>query len=41
MNYHIITEDEKREACTWHYEGDYACYDLPAYEEMAEKKMVF
>lgn len=36
-----MTEADKREICGWHYEGQYAVYDLPAYEEMQQKQMGF
>lgn len=35
MTYRLLTELDKREICGWHYEGDYAIYDLPSYEELA------
>lgn len=33
MEYHPLTEAEKREICTWKYEGAYAIYDSAPYEE--------
>lgn len=38
---HIMTEDEKRAVCSWKYEGEYALYNLPTYEEMKAKKTGF
>lgn len=29
-----LTEDDKRELCAWRYEGAYALYNLPPYEEL-------
>ncbi|MBQ9120124.1 MAG: GNAT family N-acetyltransferase [Lachnospiraceae bacterium] len=31
-----ITEEDKREICSWRYEGEYAIYNLPSYEEMCK-----
>lgn len=36
-----LTEADKREICSWHYEGEYAAYDLPPYEQMLESRMGF
>ena len=41
LSQHPLTEAEKREICAWRYDGEYAVYDLPAYEEMQEKRMGF
>ena len=41
LNYHIMTEDEKRIVCSWKYSDEYALYNLPAYEEMKTKKLGF
>ena len=34
MIYRHLSEDDKREICSWKYEGEYAIYNLPPYEEM-------
>ena len=34
-------EREKREICSWKYEGEYSVYDLPDYEEMKAGNMGF
>lgn len=36
-----LTEEDKKEICSWKYEGEYAIYDLPVYEEMCRKKIGF
>ena len=36
MEYHRITEDEKREICGWKYEGEYAIYDSTPYEQQLQ-----
>ena len=41
LDVHYLTEHEKREICSWRYEGDYAVYNLPSYEVMKEKNMGF
>lgn len=41
LTYRYLTEADKREICGWHYEGEYAIYDLPSYEEMKEAKSGF
>lgn len=33
-----LAEDDKKEICSWKYEGDYEIYNLPSYEEMKNKK---
>ena len=35
------TDADKRAICSWKYEGDYAIYDLPPYEEMRRMGMGF
>lgn len=39
--YRNPTLEDKQKICAWHYEGEYAVYDLPSYDEMIEKKMGF
>lgn len=41
LNYHLITEEEKHIVCSWKYEGEYACYNQPPYEEIKEKGVMF
>lgn len=36
-----LAEDDKKEICSWKYEGDYEIYNLPSYEEMKNKKFGF
>lgn len=38
---HILTDDEKREICSWQYTGDYALYNLPPYEQMKSQMSGF
>jgi hypothetical protein len=37
----FLTKNDKREICSWKYEGEYAIYNLPSYEEMSEAEMGF
>lgn len=39
--YSGLTEDDKREICSWNYDGKYAIYNLPSYEGMQERKSGF
>ena len=41
LTYHIITEEEAREVCSWKYPGEYSCYDLPSYEELKARNSMF
>lgn len=41
LSHHPLTEEEKRELCSWNYEGVYSLYNLPSYEEMKAKQMGF
>jgi len=36
-----LTEDDKKEICEWRYEGEYAIYNLPSFEELRETKRGF
>lgn len=36
-----LTQEEKRQICAWKYEGEYAVYNLPVYEEMLERQTGF
>lgn len=38
---HKIEETEKKTICSWKYDGAYAMYNLPSYEEMKQKQMGF
>lgn len=29
-----LSDDDKRQICSWKYDGEYAIYNLPSYEEM-------
>ncbi len=33
-----MNKEDAKTVCTWHYEGDYAVYDLPAYEEAVQQQ---
>ena len=33
LEYHKTTDDEKYLICNWKYDGDYAIYNNPPYEE--------
>lgn len=37
----FLTEADKREICSWKYEGEYSLYNLPSYEEMYRAKSGF
>lgn len=37
MVMHPLTDAHKREICAWRYEGEYAVYNQPSYEEMATR----
>ena len=39
--YRYLTESDKRQICAWKYEGEYAIYDLPPYEEMRACRIGF
>lgn len=41
LTYRHLSEDAKRQICTWHYDGEYAIYNLPSYEEMRARQMGF
>ena len=38
LQHHKATETEKRLLCTWKYDGEYALYDMPSYEEMQARQ---
>ena len=41
LEYHKTTEKEKRIICGWKYNGKYAIYNNPPYEEQLEKQQGF
>lgn len=41
LTYHRTTEEEKYVICDWKYEGEYAIYNNPPYEEQVSKKRGF
>ena len=42
LTYHCgLTENEKKQLCGWKYPDEYSIYNLPDYEELAEKKSGF
>lgn len=41
LRHHPLTEAQKREICAWRYEGEYAVYTLPSYEEMRARNSSF
>ena len=38
---HPLTESHKQAICNWQYEGEYAVYDLPSYENMQKARSGF
>ena len=39
LTYHnILTESEKQDICNWHYTGNYAIYNLPAYDSLVSSQ---
>lgn len=36
-----LSEDDKRQICSWQYEGEYAVYNLPPYEKMRQAQSGF
>ena len=41
LTYHLMTEQEKELASGWQYEGEYAIYNEPSYQEQKEKGIGF
>ena len=41
LTYHLMTEQEKELASSWQYEGEYAIYNEPSYQEQKEKGIGF
>ena len=34
-----LTEDDAKEICLWKYDGEYAVYNMPKWEECLAKKL--
>lgn len=41
LTWRQMTDDDKRLICNWKYEGDYAIYNYPSYEEMKRNREGF
>lgn len=41
MTNRFLTTADRMEICSWRYEGEYAVYNLPSYEEMRQTKSGF
>lgn len=41
LRYRNLTEDDKRQLCSWKYAGEYGIYNLPSYGVMKEQHMGF
>lgn len=41
LHNHTITDEEAKLVCGWKYEGEYACYNQPPYEELEAKGAMF
>ena len=41
MFHRRLTDEDKRELCSWRYAGEYAVYNLPSYEELLESRSGF
>jgi len=41
LTWHVLLDEEKREICTWKYEGFYEIYNLPSYDELKASKACF
>lgn len=39
--YRNLTDEDKRQICAWKYDGEYAIYNLPVYEEMQVRQIGF
>ncbi len=39
--YRNLSEDAKRQICAWKYGGEYDLYNLPAYEEMQVRDIIY
>lgn len=38
LSHHILTEQEKREICSWHYTGAYEIYNLPSFDQLKQRQ---
>lgn len=41
LSYRNLTDDDKRQICSWKYDDEYEIYNLPAYEEMKAQQVGF
>lgn len=41
MTNRLLTENDKKEICSWKYDGEYAIYNLPSYEEIKGSRTGF
>lgn len=41
LSHHQATEAEKYELCRWKYDGPYALYDMPSYDDMKARQFGF
>lgn len=41
MTNRYLTEKDKREICSWKYDGEYSIYNLPSFEEMKKLQSGF
>lgn len=41
LTYAHLSDAAKRQICAWNYDGDYAIYNLPSYEEMKARQRGF
>lgn len=41
LTYRHLTEDDKKQICSWRYEGEYEIYNLPSYEEVKARQNGF
>ena len=41
LSYRNLSEKDKQQICVWQYDGMYAIYNLPSYEEMQAQQMGF
>ncbi len=41
MKIRLLTDEDKKEICSWKYEGEYAIYNLPSYEQLKNAQSGF
>lgn len=41
LKYRNLTEDDKRQICSWKYDGEYEIYNLPSYDVMKVQQKGF